>query len=130
MWYCQLLTVTLLWTVVNCWINKAAPITQKSYNQFASEQYPSAENIQSVYDFIIIGAGSAGCILANRLSEIYNWKILLLEAGSAESLDMDIPGQAPNLQLTSIDWQYLSEPNFRYGSGLINRKIRVPRGKV
>ena len=62
------------------------------------------------YDFIIIGAGSAGSVIANRLTEISDWKILLLEAGVEESLTGQVPALAGNLQLTNLDWQYKTTP--------------------
>ena len=68
------------------------------------------QNLLTEYDFIIIGAGSAGAVVANRLSEIEGWKVLLLEAGGDESLISDVPGAAKYLQLTDIDWQYQTEP--------------------
>lgn len=58
------------------------------------------------YDFIVIGGGSAGSVVANRLSEISSWKVLLLEAGGDETIVSDIPGAAQYLQRTNIDWQY------------------------
>ena len=61
---------------------------------------------QTEYDFIIIGAGSAGAVVANRLSEISNWKVLILEAGGDETIFSDIPGAVQYLQRTDIDWQY------------------------
>ncbi len=61
---------------------------------------------QTEYDFIVIGAGSAGAVVANRLTEKFNWKVLLLEAGGDETIFSDIPGAVQYLQRTDIDWQY------------------------
>ncbi|RLU16177.1 hypothetical protein DMN91_011937 [Ooceraea biroi] len=62
------------------------------------------------YDFIIVGAGSAGCVLANRLSEIKGWRILLLEAGIEEPQVAGVPAFASMLQASNIDWMYRTQP--------------------
>lgn len=59
---------------------------------------------------MIIGGGSAGAVLANRLSDIDEWKVLLLEAGGDETIVTDIPGAVQYLQLTNVDWQYKTVP--------------------
>ncbi|CAH4036418.1 glucose dehydrogenase [FAD, quinone]-like [Pieris brassicae] len=62
------------------------------------------------YDFIIVGAGSAGCVLANRLSEVKKWKILLLEAGPEEPDVTSVPALATILGNSNIDWMYRTQP--------------------
>lgn len=81
------------------------------------------------YDFIIVGAGSAGSVLANRLSENKNWNILLLEAGGTENLFQQIPIFVSYFQLSNYNWGYKIEPQKNACLGMINRQCSWPRGK-
>ncbi|MGQ0737361.1 MAG: GMC family oxidoreductase [Acidobacteriota bacterium] len=80
------------------------------------------------YDCIIIGAGSAGCAAANRLSADPALRVLLLEAGGSDHTDPSIltPGRWASLIGSSFDWGYRTEPE----PGLGGRVITFPRGKV
>lgn len=79
------------------------------------------------YDYIIVGAGSAGCVVANRLSEQSDCKVLLIESGGeANNQLVDIPGAAPHLQDTRLDWAFKTEPQ----KNLNDRRIAYPRGRV
>ncbi|MFL5788682.1 MAG: GMC family oxidoreductase [Flavisolibacter sp.] len=79
-----------------------------------------------LYDYIIIGAGSAGCVLANRLTEDPLCNVLLLEAGGKGNFKTAIPGAYSTLHNTSVDWAFWTEPQTQLG----NRKLFIPRGKV
>ncbi|CAH0394237.1 unnamed protein product [Bemisia tabaci] len=82
------------------------------------------------YDFIIVGGGSAGAVLANRLTEIENWNVLLLEAGGDETEISDVPLLAAYLQLSQLDWKYKTEPSDSACLAMKNRRCNWPRGKV
>lgn len=71
---------------------------------------------------MVVGGGSAGAVIASRLSEISEWMVLLLEAGGDETILSDIPGAAKYLQLTDIDWQYQTEPQSGQCLGLKNER--------
>lgn len=81
-----------------------------------------------IYDFVIVGAGSAGCILASRLSENGKYSVLLLEAGGKDnSFWFKIPvGYAKSFYNPDVNWMYSTEPQ----AELDSRRIYVPRGKV
>ena len=82
------------------------------------------------YDFIVVGAGSAGAVVASRLSEVSQWKVLLLEAGGDPNPTSDIPSLAFTLQKTDIDWQYQTEPEEGMCQGFRYKRCNWPRGKV
>lgn len=70
----------------------------------------SEKNILNQYDFVIVGASPSGCVLAHRLTENPDWKVLLLEAGERENLFVKVPVFAAYMQSTSYNWGYLAEP--------------------
>ncbi len=79
------------------------------------------------FDYIIIGAGSAGCVLANRLSADPSVSVLLLEAGGPDKkMEIHIPAAYSKLNRTTVDWAYETEPQ----AGVLNRKMYLPRGKA
>ncbi|MCY4335288.1 MAG: choline dehydrogenase [Litoreibacter sp.] len=80
------------------------------------------------FDFIIVGAGSAGCVLANRLSADGKYKVAVLEAGGKDTYPwIHIPvGYFKTMSNPKTDWMYQTEPD----PGLNGRSIKWPRGKV
>ncbi len=80
------------------------------------------------YDYVIVGAGSAGCALAGRLSENGRFRVLLLEAGPSDRrFWLQVPiGYGKSFYDPRVNWMYASEPE----PGLDGRRLYVPRGKV
>ncbi len=80
-----------------------------------------------MHDYVIVGAGSAGCVLANRLSEDPSVSVLLLEAGGSDrSLKIKIPAAFPEQFHTKLDWDFATEPE----PHVDGRELFVPRGKA
>src|SRR5262245_61969357 len=82
----------------------------------------------AAFDYVIVGAGSAGCVLANRLSEDGKHTVLVLEyGGSDRSVFIQMPSALSiPMNMARYNWQYETEPE----PHLDNRRLHTPRGKV
>ena len=78
-------------------------------------------------DYVIVGAGSAGCVLAARLTENPSTRVLLLEAGGSDARrEIRIPAAWSKLFRSEVDWDYSTGPQ----PGLGGRRVYWPRGKT
>ena len=91
-------------------------------------QWPMPMNDDTTFDYIIVGAGTAGCLLANRLSADRSKRVLLIEAGRKDDYHwIHIPvGYLYCIGNPRTDWLYQTEPD----PGLNGRRLRYPRGKT
>ncbi|WP_158774109.1 GMC family oxidoreductase [Cobetia sp. L2A1] len=94
----------------------------------AKQQQAAISDIPHEYDFIIVGAGSAGCLMANRLSVNPKHRVLLVEAGGRDNYHwIHIPvGYLYCINNPRTDWLYRTEP----AAGLNGRSLLYPRGKT
>lgn len=87
----------------------------------------AASDLKSTFDYVICGAGSAGCVLANRLTEDHDVTVLLIEAGRVDASEaMSTPLRTIELWQTEYDWAYSTVPQ----KHAHNRKVYWPRGKT
>lgn len=114
----------LLQTIIQAQCNLSPP--EKWPNDFG----PSAiKNGLDEYDFIVVGAGSAGSVIASRLSEIEDWKVLLVEAGGDPPIESEAPIYHETLHYTDHAWQYYTEPSEKASLNMKNG-VFWPSGKM
>ncbi|KAI7815416.1 glucose dehydrogenase, partial [Rhyzopertha dominica] len=82
------------------------------------------------YDFVIVGAGSAGCVLANSLSANGTWNVLVIEAGGEPALIYEIPGTMILLLATDHNWGYVSTPQNNSCQAMRGRSCTEARGRA
>src|SRR5271165_6300361 len=83
-----------------------------------------------MFDFIVVGAGSAGAVIASRLSEDPHCRVALIEAGDRPPDVEQMPVACSAMQLNpATDWMYTADPG-NAGLGLHRRRMPVPRGKM
>src|SRR5215211_395804 len=83
------------------------------------------------YDFVVIGGGSAGAVIASRLSEDPNCRVVLIEAGERPPAISALPIAPAAMQLNpATDWMFTADPGSKGGLGLNGRRVPVPRGRM
>lgn len=117
---------TLILLVFGVWI--------AYYTNLFSSRMPSVvtDKLNATYDYIVVGGGSAGAVVASRLSEDPENTVLLLEAGGdyTENEVYHIPFKFFDLQKTSADWEYYTVPQNHSCKGMKENRAMWPRGKV
>ena len=86
--------------------------------------------MSEAFDFVVVGGGSAGAVIASRLSEDPACRVALIEAGDRPPEISSLPIAPPALQLNpATDWMYTADPG-KAGLGLNAHRVPVPRGKM
>ena len=87
--------------------------------------------MSEIFDFIVVGGGSAGAVIAARLSEDPSCRVALIEAGERPPERELMPGACASMQLDpATDWMFTADPGSKAGLGLNGRRVPVPRGRM
>ncbi|KAH8334908.1 hypothetical protein KR074_005830 [Drosophila pseudoananassae] len=111
------------------WAQLLVDLVRDFETSLLNTRIPDTTRFLPEYDFIIIGAGSGGCVLANRLSEISYASVLLLEAGDQETFISDVPLTAALTQMTRYNWGYKADPTPNACQGLKGGVCNWPKGR-
>lgn len=108
-------------------ISAVEPVQSSTTTSTSSHGVVPSRSIDSAYDYIIVGAGAAGCVLANRLSANSDNSVLLIESGpSKNSFLQNMPVGFPSLLGSDIDYALITQPE----PHLDDRRLYFPRGRV
>ena len=113
------LLLQMLMTISNMTLQR-----QESHNMVASRN-----NWESSYDYIVVGAGAAGAVVASRLSENPKVKVLLIEAGGPQNIVLDIPIMAEMDQKNEI-WTYHTPSQTRICNSYKDKQCEINMGKI
>ncbi|KAK9504011.1 hypothetical protein O3M35_010455 [Rhynocoris fuscipes] len=97
---------------------------------FAPVLMNACTDCETTFDFIVVGGGTAGNVIANRLSEVMRWTVLLIEAGADPPMTTDVPKFHLSHQLSHIDWKFTTEKEEGMYYGFINNQDRWAAGRV
>ncbi|XP_066974360.1 glucose dehydrogenase [FAD, quinone]-like [Macrobrachium rosenbergii] len=97
----------------------------------AERAFSAPENFLEEYDFIVVGSGAGGGVVASRLAEVPSWNVLLVEAGPVPPQDSYIPGlYAFGYMRGNKNWDYATEPQDSCLKSFVGQRATIPHGKV
>ncbi|KAG5667860.1 hypothetical protein PVAND_015829 [Polypedilum vanderplanki] len=124
--------ITILFAkIIQCQINlsRFSPLVENLVKNYGKQTVEQSKYHQ-IYDFVIVGSGPGGCVLANRLTENPKIKVLMIEAGTVETIAQGVPLIAPLSVESRYNWGYLAEKQEYSCRGLRDGQCAYPRGKA